>query len=356
MIEPGALPFLQEGRNLLAFSGGVDSTALYHLLQSRNIPFDIALVNYRTRPQSDEEAAYAAELADRDGKHFHLHTVRLPANDFEHRAREVRYAFFETLIRTHGYDTLLTAHQLDDLLEWHLMQLCRGAGCVELLGMRPVEERDLRNGGRDSGDGIRETGEEIWETGNRRRYRLVRPLLFTPKKELLAYLQSHKIRYFMDESNRDLRYTRNRFRAQAAHFLMEVSSEGIARSFRYMLDDAKVLETPLQIIYEDAALTLFRHPQNPTRLMRQIDKVLKKRGYLASSAQKREMVQKRDVVIGGRWAVVIQETRVWIAPRLEAVMPKPFKERCRKANIPEKVRPYLFVTGGLEALLSACSS
>ncbi|WP_353661851.1 tRNA lysidine(34) synthetase TilS [Hydrogenimonas sp. SS33] len=340
MLESSTLPPLLEGRNLLAFSGGVDSTALYHLLKERNIPFDIALVNYRTRPQSDEEAAYAETLAARDGKRLHLHTAKIGKKDFEHRARRERYAFFERLIQTHGYDTLITAHQLDDLLEWHLMQLCKGAGCAELVGMRPLEEREIAN---------RET--EIGK-GEARSYRLVRPLLLTPKERLLAYLKARGIRYYVDESNYDETYTRNRFRQQAAKFLMEESPEGIARSFRYMLEDAGTLAASPEILFRHGELTLFRHPKEETLLMRQIDRLLKRNGCLPSGAQKREILQKRDVVVAGTWAVVIEPERVWVAPYRRAVMPKPFRERCRKAKIPEKVRPYLFETEGLEALLS----
>jgi len=68
MIDPKTVPFLQKGKNLLAFSGGVDSSALFFLLLEKKIDFDIAIVNYRTRKQSDTEESYAKELADRHGK------------------------------------------------------------------------------------------------------------------------------------------------------------------------------------------------------------------------------------------------------------------------------------------------
>ena len=54
--------------NLLAFSAGVDSTALFFYLLEKNIPFDIAIVNYHTRATSDEEVEYAKNLAKRYNK------------------------------------------------------------------------------------------------------------------------------------------------------------------------------------------------------------------------------------------------------------------------------------------------
>ncbi|HHH19151.1 MAG TPA: tRNA lysidine(34) synthetase TilS, partial [Campylobacterales bacterium] len=56
-LDTVTLPYLQRDKNLLAFSGGVDSTALFFLLFENRIAFDIALVNYTMRPESDQEEA-----------------------------------------------------------------------------------------------------------------------------------------------------------------------------------------------------------------------------------------------------------------------------------------------------------
>ncbi len=345
MLEPDTLPFLRKGRNLLAFSAGVDSSALFHLLLERNIPFDLAMVDYRTRFQSEAEAAHAQALAERHGKRLHLlvHPLDPRMADFEAAARKVRYDWFEEIIEAHGYDALITAHQLDDLLEWHLMQLCRGAGCAELVGMSPIEKRGLGIGHRGSDEG-------------KKHYLLIRPLLFTPKKALLEYLERNTLPYFVDESNESSRHTRNRFRQQAARFLMEECPEGIARSFRYMLQDREALRPEPEIFFTYRDLTLFRRPADRTTLMRQIGTVLKAKGYLSSRAQKEEAAQKGSVVIGGQWAVEVDQRFVWIAPYRITTMSRSFRERCRKARIPEKVRPYLFETEGLEPLLSTLES
>ena len=54
---------IRNQKNLLAFSAGVDSSALFFLLLENNIPFDIAIVNYNLRAQSKEEISYAKELS-----------------------------------------------------------------------------------------------------------------------------------------------------------------------------------------------------------------------------------------------------------------------------------------------------
>ena len=54
---------IKNTKNLLAFSGGIDSTALFFMMQERNIPFDIAIVDYNQRIQSKDEIIYATQLA-----------------------------------------------------------------------------------------------------------------------------------------------------------------------------------------------------------------------------------------------------------------------------------------------------
>ena len=53
---------LKKAKALLAFSHGIDSTALFHLLRQNNINFACALINYKTRPQSLNEYISARAL------------------------------------------------------------------------------------------------------------------------------------------------------------------------------------------------------------------------------------------------------------------------------------------------------
>lgn len=331
MLDPEALKRLRNRKNLLAFSAGVDSTALYHLLKEWEIPFDIALINYKTRPESDEEESHARKLAKKDAKKAFILQKEVSGSHFEKKARKIRYDYFERVIEKEGYENLVTAHQLDDLLEWGLMQLCKGCGLVEFVGMQPVEQRE--------------------------HYTLVRPLLFTPRKKLLSYLRKRGIRYFVDVSNLDTRYTRNLFRERAAKFLMEECGKGIAESFRYMLADKAILLPEPDLLYREKELTLFR-PQKTEEsiLIRWVDKILKEQGYLLSKAQKEEILRNRSVVVGGAWVVEVGENLVWIAPYRQIAMPKSFRERCRKARIPKKIRPYLFENVDFEKLFSSLSN
>lgn len=317
LLHEETLAFLRSRKNLLAFSSGGDSTALFFLLQQAKIPFDIALVNYKTRAQSDQEEAYAKTLAKRYHKHYFIFTCKLSSSNFEHHARIKRYSFFETLIANYGYETLLSAHHLGDRLEWFLMQLSKGAGLVEMLGMKETEQRES--------------------------YTLVRPLLHLSKEALRTYLSENNIAYFDDESNENTYLLRNRFRHDFATPLLKEYAHGIAKSFDYLDEDAKRLFPYSQTRFQD--LFLFERNDDDLINIRHIDKALKVLGKLLSNKEREEILRTKDCVVGGRFAVVFDEKSLWIAPFLQVAMPKKFKEHCRQERIPKKIRSYLFTCG-----------
>lgn len=314
LLHNATLELLKTSKNLVAFSGGGDSTALFFLLLEQNIPFDIAHVNYQTRAQSNAEETYAKVLSQQYNKHLFTFTCKLENANFEHHARKQRYDFFETMIQEHHYDTLLTAHHLGDQLEWFLMQLSRGAGLVEMLGMQEVEIRKA--------------------------YTLVRPLLHVSKKTLQNYLCEHKITYFNDESNEALHHLRNQFRHDYATPLLDAYEEGIAKSFAYLEEDRKRLLPHQNRRIQD----LFILPRDVDDLIniRQIDHIIKQMDILLSKAQRDEILKTKSCVVGGKIAVCFEDAKIFIAPYLKHTMEKKFKEACRKERIPLKIRPYLY--------------
>jgi tRNA(Ile)-lysidine synthase len=307
--------YLLPKKNLLAFSAGIDSSALFFLLIENNIKFDIAIVDYGIRKQSKEEVAHAKKLS-REHKLF-CHTIVAPTftSHFEKNARDFRYEFFDSLVTIEGYDNILTAHQLNDQLEWLLMRLSKGAGVSELLGLETISQRE--------------------------NYTLVRPLLSQSKEELLHYLETNNYPYFIDESNCDEKYERNKFRHQFSDALMSEYGDGIKRSFAYLHKDKEALENTFETIFTYKELRILKL-QDMSAKVKATDITLKKLGYLLSAAQRREIENENALVIGGKWAIVLEDALLYIAPYLTTDMPKTFKEACRKAKIPAKVRAYYF--------------
>ncbi|MDD2651776.1 MAG: tRNA lysidine(34) synthetase TilS [Sulfurimonas sp.] len=317
MVEESLLFKLRDKKNLLAFSGGADSTALFFLLLEHKIPFDIAIVDYGMREQSKEEVAYAQELAKTHNLKCHLHTAPKIEKNFEAKAREIRYAFFEKIIKKDGYENLLTAHHLGDRFEWMLMQFCKGAGCVELVGMQKEQKRDY--------------------------YTLVRPLLHLDKKELLAYLEANKRVYFEDESNMDEDIKRNSFRHNYSLPLLEKYLGGIKKSFEYLDEDrTNLIEEIVVHVLDDFAY--FKRSNNARTDIFAIDKYLKSRLYMLSAKERELLKNKSVLVVGRKFIVALGKEYIFITPfEQEAVkMDAKFKEACRILKIEPKLRPYLY--------------
>ncbi len=316
MLHPSTLPPLQEGKNLLAFSGGVDSSALFFLLQQNDIPFDIAIVNYQTREQSYKEVAYAQSLAELFSKKCYLLETTLTEQNFEATARNLRYDFFETLITEHCYTNLITAHQLDDRLEWLLMQLSKGAGLYELLGTQIIEKRESHT--------------------------LIRPLLETSRAEIKSYLNENTIRYFEDESNSDEKYKRNFFRHNLAAPLLEKYTSGIKKSFTYLNEDlSELLKQNIEVKHVQG-LHYFKYSASRRSAIVTVDRLLKEQGFLMRQGDKEALKTADEHVVGRRYVVSFHTHYCFIAPYLANDMSKEFKEKCRLLKVPRKLRPYLY--------------
>jgi tRNA(Ile)-lysidine synthase len=302
-------------KNLLAFSGGVDSTALFFLLLEYNIPFDIAIVNYHQRKQSEMEVAYAKELAQTYNKQCFV--AEFDEDKFsEKTARDFRYKFFDEIIEENSYEALITAHQLNDKLEWFLMQLTKGAGLNELIGFE-MESR-------------------------RNNYRVYKPLLENTKESLLDYLQKNNIQYFIDETNQDIKYKRNYFRKEFSDKLLHEFDDGIKNSFVYLQNDIDSLNSLYKVKkFQELSIAQFQ-TNDINVMMKFIDKELKQRGILISKDTRDEIITQKSIVVSHKVAIEIVDNKVWIAPYKTDSMEKKFKEKCRTEKIPSNIRSYLF--------------
>ena len=304
-------------KNLLAFSGGIDSTALFFILLEKNIPFDIAIVDYNIRSQSKKEVSYAKELAKEYNKKCYLKELNLDSSsNFEKKARDERYDFFEELIKNNSYETLLTAHQLNDKLEWFLMQFSKGAGLIELIGL---DELSYKNS-----------------------YKIQRPLLNYSKNQLQNYLDKKGIKYFIDGTNSDTKYKRNYFRKNFSNAFLEEFEEGVKKSFKYLSDDINSLNIEFKALKSIYELDIFEANSDENINIKVIDKNLKKRGVLLSKSQRDEILRQKELTISHKINIAITKEYIYICPKTKTSMPKKFKEECRVKKIPKNIRPYLF--------------
>ena len=328
MLSAPVLRKLKLGRNLLAFSHGVDSTALFYLLDEAGVKFDLAIVDYNVRAQSKDEVASARDLAAKFNKQIYVKSVQLGESNFEHEARAARYEFFGQICREQGYENLILAHQFDDRFEWVLMQLGRGAGLNELLGMQEIEARED--------------------------YVIARPLLCVRKCELERFLRKRNLKYFTDETNLTEQFKRGRVRTKFSEPFLNEYFSGVKKSFEFLATDALSL-TP-EISNPAPKIYLVKRGANE---IRGADLACKRLGLVLSAAQRNECARclenGTDCVLGGKVAVGAGEKFILTTPYVKAAMDKKFKEACRRLAIPPINRGFLFAEGADLALFSELS-
>lgn len=181
---------------VVGVSGGPDSLALMMLLQELNWNLLIAHLNHQLRPTANEEEEGVRNWSREMGYAFISQRVDVAAYakenslTIEEAARHCRYRFLFGEAEKRQAKAVLVAHTADDQAETVLMRLLRGAGSKGLSGMRIVS---LPNQWSDT-------------------IPLVRPLLAIWRSQILEYLSQKGMKPFIDQSNFDPAYTRNRIR------------------------------------------------------------------------------------------------------------------------------------------------
>ena len=183
---------------IVATSGGPDSMCLLHLLcelkDKLSLKLIIAHVNHKLRIESDEEALFVKEIAKKNNLIYEYMEIKEYNDDnLENDARIKRYQFFTNLVKKYQARILMTAHHGDDLIETILMRLVRGSTLKGYSGFK--KELNYDN------------------------YMIVRPLITKTKQEIQNFMEENHLKYFVDQSNFNHKYTRNRYRMQILPFL-----------------------------------------------------------------------------------------------------------------------------------------
>jgi tRNA(Ile)-lysidine synthase len=192
-LEPG----WRDRRFLVAYSGGLDSTALLQLTTISLPPAQVAAAHFHhglRGSDADRDQAFAARVAAGSGLAFFTENgdpaslAQRRKKGLEEAARLTRYDFLARTARGWRADCILTAHQADDQAETLLMNLLKGAGPGGLAGIPP----------RRIMDGLA----------------VLRPLLGFSREVLKTWLQSSGLSWLEDESNDDRRFWRNTVRLE----------------------------------------------------------------------------------------------------------------------------------------------
>jgi tRNA(Ile)-lysidine synthase len=117
---------------------------------------------------------------------------------FEAAGREWRYRMLVHLCGVRGYTTAMTAHHRSDVAETILLKIVRGSGH----GLSGIQRTRIQEG-----------------------ITILRPFLDVSKAQLQLYCDQQGIPYVIDESNFDLRFSRNRIRQRVIPELQAINPE-----------------------------------------------------------------------------------------------------------------------------------
>ncbi len=211
---------------VLGVSGGVDSVCLLHLLaglaSDRGLTLYVVHVHHGIRgADADADAAFVEAEARRLGLPFTLRRVdvprvaQAPGVSLEEAARQWRYALLAQEAERLGARWVAVAHNADDQVETVLMHVLRGAGLAGLRGMRPITwYGHLRLPLVPPSE--RPHTRDLW---------LVRPLLYTLRRDIEAWVAARGLTFRFDRSNLDTTYFRNRLRHEVLPLLESVNPQ-----------------------------------------------------------------------------------------------------------------------------------
>ncbi|MBE6182577.1 MAG: tRNA lysidine(34) synthetase TilS [Rikenellaceae bacterium] len=207
-----------DDRILLTVSGGVDSMVLLSLCMRAGYQVGVAHCNFQLRgTESEEDEVLVEQEAAKYGVPFYNKRFETTAEmertgeSMEMTARRLRYAWFEELCQSEGYTAIAIAHHADDSIETFFINLLRGTGLRGLTGIS-------------------------FQIG-----RVIRPLMFASRKEILEYAVANHIPFREDSSNRSTKYLRNKIRLGLIPRIREINPKFTALMRRNLsrLDDAQ---------------------------------------------------------------------------------------------------------------------
>lgn len=218
---------------IVAVSGGPDSIALLHVLYRLREELDISLyvahVNHGLRGiESDEDEEYTRRFCEKlniefKSKRVNLNEIsKLRNMSSESAGREVRYEFFEELMKEFSAQKIAIAHNANDQAETILMRIMRGTGMDGLIGIRPVRDNIF-----------------------------VRPLINSSRDQIEEYCEKNNLSPRIDKTNLEAIYSRNKVRLQLIPYIQENFNKDIIQVLNRLSYTIKVDNDYLEVVSKE---------------------------------------------------------------------------------------------------------
>ncbi len=221
---------------IVGVSGGADSIALLHLLNSWKDAERWELIAVHVHhglrgAEADRDQRFVEDFCADLGVPCFVYRYDVAAEakrrglGEEETGRLLRYAAFREAAGETG--RVAVAHHQKDQAETILMRLCRGTGLTGLVGMSPVREE------------------------------ICRPLLFCSREEIEDYCRAEHLLWQEDGTNWEQTYTRNKLRLRVLPVLEEINPKAVshlAETAALLAVEEAYLEQQAAVWYETVRL------------------------------------------------------------------------------------------------------
>ncbi|WMJ80267.1 tRNA lysidine(34) synthetase TilS [Clostridium sp. MB40-C1] len=214
--------FKQGDKVIVGVSGGPDSICLLHVLytlkEELRITLAAAHINHCLRgEEANKDEEYVKEFCNKLGiecfvKKVDVHKISKEKGiSCEMAGREVRYEFFEEILKNIKGEKIAIAHNANDQAETVLMRIMRGTGLEGLVGIKAVRD-------------------EIY----------VRPILNVSRKEIEDYCEVNKLNPRIDKTNLENIFTRNKIRLELIPYIQQNFNKDIIEVLNRMSDTIRI--------------------------------------------------------------------------------------------------------------------
>lgn len=224
---------------VVGVSGGPDSMTLLSILlklkEEFNLKIYVAHVNHMLRENAIKDEEYVKEFCEKNNIEIFIKKANISEIaqkekiGLEEAGRNVRYNFFEEVLKKTESNKIAIAHNLNDKVETIIMNTLRGSG---VSGLKGIEAK-------------------------RKKY--IRPLIEIERYEIEKYCIENKINPRHDESNDENTYTRNKIRNIVIPYIKNEFNPNIIKTLNRLSEIIKeedeYVQSETEKIFKEILLT-----------------------------------------------------------------------------------------------------
>ena len=217
----------------------------------------VAHINHLIRKDSTEDEQYVENYCKKNNITFYAKRIDVEKiakenkKGTEETGREIRYQFFDEIMKKENATKIAIAHNMNDNAETVLLNLIRGTGMYGLEGIQPIEYN-----------------------------KFIKPLINCQRKEIEEYCQKQQLNPRIDSTNKENTYTRNKIRNLIIPELTKINPniiKTLQRTTEIIKEENSYIEKQVQIKYKELAHISKKSIDFSLKEIRIEDKAIQKR-------------------------------------------------------------------------------